>query len=396
MKTIAHLDMDAFFAAVEQRDNPALLGKPVIVGADPKEGKGRGVVATCSYEARAYGIHSAMPISQAYRLCPRGVFVRGRMRVYKEVSQKVFRILYDFTPDIEPVSIDEAFFDLTESFHLHQTPLKACYRIKERIKKELDLNASIGIAPNKMTAKIASDFCKPDGLLEIKPEELMDFLWKLPVERLWGVGKKMQVSLHQMGIKGVRDLANYPEEKLRARFGEQGKKLSELAHGIDTRQVKNIPDEIKSVSHEHTFEIDTKDKGEVYRMLSLLSEKVSRRLRKLRLKGRTITIKIRLDNFQTVTRAKTLSERVNFFEDIYQQARDLFDGFYSQGMKVRLIGIGMSNFHDPYLQDHLFEDKQVVKKEKVHAALDLIKDKFGEQAIYRAGKGKGTYIKTIT
>lgn len=383
-RVIAHIDMDAFFAAVEQRDNPALKGKPVIIGADPKEGKGRGVVSTCSYEARKYGIHSAMPISVAYRKCPHAVYLRGSMRKYKEVSNQIFDILYDFTPEMEPVSVDEAFLDITGSYHFFKTPYKTCQAIKERIKKELNLNASIGIAPNKMIAKIASDFCKPDGLLEICPDKVFEFLWPLPVQKLWGVGAQTQKTLNGMGIQIIEQLAKYPAGQLSKRLGVHGEHLSDLANGIDERDVE-IDDEIKSVSHEHTFEEDTSDLDQVYGILSFLSEKVSRRLRKYEMRGRTVTLKVRLSNFKTVTRAHTLQGRVNFFDDIYKQAKDLFDAFYVEGMAIRLLGVRMSNFDDSYVQESLFESPVDEQREKVHKAVDLIKDKFGEGAIQRAG-----------
>ena len=377
------MDMDAFFAAVEQRDNPALKGQPVIIGADPKDGKGRGVVSTCSYEARKYGVHSAMPISIAYRKCPHGVFLRGSMRKYKQVSDQIFNILYDFTPDMEPVSVDEAFLDITGSYHFYQTPYKTCLAIKERIKKEVNLTASIGIAPVKMVAKIASDFCKPDGLLEILPDKVFDFLWPLPIEKMWGVGKQTEKILNAMGIRTIGELAKYPVEGLSAKLGSHGRHLCDLAKAIDERDVY-VDEEIKSVSHEHTFEEDVSDLKEVYGILSHLSEKVSRRLRKYEMKGKTITLKVRLSDFKTVTRALTFSERINFFDNIYEQAKGLFDAFYEPSMKIRLLGVRMSNFSDPYVQESLFQSTVEEKREKVHKAVDLIKDKFGEGAIHRA------------
>ena len=408
MKTnvIAHLDMDAFFAAVEQRDNPFLKGQPVIIGADPKKGKGRGVVSTCSYEARKFGIHSAMPISIAYRKCPRGIYLPGNMRKYKLASEQIFNILYDFTPDMEPVSVDEAFLDLTGSYHFYKTPYKTCLAIKERIQKEVHLTASIGIAPNKMVAKIASDFSKPDGLLEILPEQLLKFLWPLPIERLWGIGKQTQKTLNLMGIRTIEELAKYPLEKLHKVLGSHGQHLYDLANGIDEREVYT-DDSIKSVSHEHTFDKDVSDQDKIDAILSLLSEKVSRRLRKYGLKGKTLTVKIRLSNFKTVTRAITLIERINFFEEIYKNAKRLFDAYYSDAssdgtpefdrssdlrkerwnkypMKIRLLGVRISNFDDLYVQESLFQNPSSEKKEKIHKAVDAIKDKFGERAIGRA------------
>lgn len=382
-KVIAHLDMDAFFAAVEQRDNPSLKGKPVIIGADPKKGKGRGVVSTCSYEARKYGIHSAMPISVAYRKCPCGVFLPGSMRKYKLASEQIFNIIYDFTPDMEPISVDEAFFDITGSYHFYKTPTKTCLALKERIKREVCLNASIGIAPNKMVAKIASDFSKPDGLLEILPNQLFEFLWPLSIGRLWGVGKQTQKALNAMGIKTIGELAKHSLEDLHGCLGIHGQHLHDLANGVDAREV-HVDDVIKSVSHEHTFDKDVSNQERIDAILSLLSEKVSRRLRKYGLKGKTLTVKIRLSDFKTVTRAYTFTEHINFFDEIYKKAKDLFDAYYNYPMKIRLLGVRIANFDDPYVQESLFQNPSSEKKEKIHKAVDAIKDKFGERAIHRA------------
>lgn len=382
-RVIAHIDMDAFFAAIEQRDNPALLGRPVVVGADPKGGKGRGVVSTCSYEARRYGIHSAMPIFLAYRRCPHAVFLPVDMRTYASVSCGVFKILNDFTPDVEPVSIDEAFLDITGSYHLFGSALDTCRKMKERIRAELRLTASVGIAPTKTIAKIASDHCKPDGLLEITASQVLEFLWPLPIERMWGVGAKMQKELDKFGIKTIGDLARMPEEVLSKRFGAHGRHLYALAHGVDEREV-TTREEIKSVSHEHTFETDTADKRQIYEVLSVLSEKVSRRLRQYGLKGRTVTLKVRLKDFQTFTRDSTLPERTNFFEPIYKTSKMLFDVFHREGSQYRLVGVRVTHFQDPYVREGLFDDPRTERMERVHKAVDKIKDKFGDGMIRRA------------
>ena len=377
------MDMDAFFAAVEQNDNPRLKGKPVVIGADPKEGKGRGVVSTCSYEARKFGIHSAMPISQAYRLCPQAAFLRGSHSRYSEISDQIFRILYDFTPDIEPISIDEAFLDITGTYHFYKTPKDTCQKIRERVHSETGLTASIGIAPVKMVAKIASDLCKPDGLLEIAQEDVLNFLWPLPIEKLWGVGPKTKNFLNQKGIYLIGDLAKVSRERLIDDLGEHGDHLFNLANGIDERDVV-FDEEVKSVGHEHTFEKDTSDKELVNKTLLHLSEKVSRRLRQDELKGRTVTLKVRLKGFKTYTRALTLPESTNFIEDIFMTAQGLFKGLYTQGTFIRLLGVRVTNFKNLYIQENLFEDKGKDRKERVHKAVDNIKDKFGERSIHRA------------
>lgn len=344
-----------------------------------------GVVSTCSYEARVYGVHSAQPISLAYRLCPHAVFLPVDGEKYHKVSEEIFKTLYDFTPDLQPLSIDEAFLDITGSYHLFKTPFVTAQAIKKRILEKVQLTCSIGLAPNKMVAKIASDFCKPNGLLEIKPDKIFEFLWPLPVEKLWGVGPKTKTLLSQLGIRTVGDLAKIPLPDLSARFGQFGKHLYELSHGIDDRSVET-EEEIKSVSHEHTFERDTQNREEIDEVLLYLSEKVSRRLRKNDLKGKTLTVKIRLKGFQTYSRAHTFSGRTNFFEDIYHQAKTIFEEFYKKGTAIRLIGVRLSNFDDPYVRESLFVLPSNEKKEKIHHAVDLIKDKFGETAIHR-GKG---------
>jgi nucleotidyltransferase/DNA polymerase involved in DNA repair len=382
-RIIAHIDMDAFFAAIEQRDNPKLRGKPVVVGADPKAGKGRGVVSTCSYEARKYGIRSAMPISQAWRLCPHAVFLSGNGRKYREASDQVFEILEKFTPDIQPVSIDEAFMDLTGCCHFYGTPHNTALKIKEEIKKNVNLTASIGIAPLKFVAKIASDACKPDGLLEVTQEKLFDFLWPLPIEKLWGVGPKSKLALNGMGINTIGDLAKLSKEELYERFGEHGLHLYCLSNGIDPRGVE-VDDEVKSVSNEHTFETDTDNIEEIEEVLLYLSEKVSRRLRKQDLKGRTLSVKIRLKGFKTYTRAVTLPERTNFADRIYKQSLGLAREFTDKKQQIRLLGVRVSNFEDPYVQESLFRDALSEKNENIHKALDLIKNKFGEKSIHRA------------
>ena len=241
-RCIIHVDMDAFFASVEQRDDPALRGRPVVVGSDPKAGKGRGVVSTCSYEARKYGIHSAMPISIAYKKCPQAVFLPVDMEKYAEASAKIHEILYSFSPDIEPISIDEAFLDITGSYHLFGTPVETCRLIKEKIKKYTGLTASIGLAPTKMAAKIASDLDKPDGLVEVTEEKLLDFLRPLDVRKIWGLGPKCEAELQRLGIQTIGDLARMDPDHLTGTFGKVGLEFWRLANGIDERPVETEPE----------------------------------------------------------------------------------------------------------------------------------------------------------
>lgn len=379
---IAHVDMDAFFAAVEQRDNPALQGRPVIVGADPQDGKGRGVVAACSYEARKFGIHSAMPISFAYGRCPHAVFLRGDMHKYAAVSRQIFKILERFSPDIEPISIDEGFIDLTGSYQLFGSPEETCKKIKATIKQETGLTASIGLAPNKMTAKIASDLKKPDGLVIVKPQDLLQFLHTLPVEKLWGVGKNTLSNLKKFGIQKVGDLAKRDKKQMMDLFGKHGVHLWKLARGIDPRPVR--PSEsVKSIGNERTYIKDETDVKKIESTLMFLSEKVSRRLRKANYKGRTITLKIRFSDFKTFTRAGSLHQPTNFVEDIYRIVLQKAHEFPLGKNPVRLIGVAVSNLAIEEKQPNLFaaEDSDSGKKEKLHTALDEIKDRFGETAI---------------
>lgn len=385
---IVHVDMDAFFASIEQRDQPGCQGKPVIVGADPQGGAGRGVVSACSYEARTFGIHSALPISTAYRLCPHAVFLPVDMEKYIRVSRQVFSILETFTPDIEPISIDEAFLDITRSFHLFGTPVETCRKIKTAVKENIRLNASLGLAPNMMTAKIASDLEKPDGFVIVSPKGLRDFLFPLPVEKLWGIGKKTEETLRPLGVSTVGDLARMDASVLIKLLGKHGGHIWKLANGIDPREVAPAT-ETKSVGNEHTFERDINDRQLLLDTLMALSENVSRRMRKKGLKGKTITLKIRFEDFKTYTRSDTQSVPTNFTEDIYRRAAEKIQTYDFSRRPVRLIGVQVSNLDSTGNQLSLFTpgEEQSGKKEKLHEALDIIKDKFGEKAILHRKPG---------
>jgi len=382
---IVHVDMDAFFAAIEQRDNAALRGKPVVVGSDPKGGKGRGVVSTCSYEARKFGIHSAMPISIAYHKCPHAVFLPVDMEKYSAASAQIHRIFYDFTPDIEPVSIDEAFLDITGSYHLFGTPLETCLSIKSRIKAETGLTASVGLAPTKMAAKIASDLKKPDGMVEVAPEGLLEFLRPLDIRKLWGLGEKSEKIFRDMGINTIGDIARTGPERMQALFGKNGIYFWQLANGIDDRGIETVR-EARSISNEFTFEQDTDDQEKIKSALLALCEKVSDRLRSEMLKGRTITLKIRLQGFLTYTRAYTMDHSTNHLDDIYVKIKGLYDNFDREMKKVRLIGVKVSNLSPANFMDSLFAENGSEKNEKIHKAVDVIKDKYGSGSIYRAGQ----------
>jgi nucleotidyltransferase/DNA polymerase involved in DNA repair len=374
--------MDAFYASIEQRDCPDYKGRPVIVGADPQQGSGRGVVAACSYEARQYGIHSAMPISTAYKKCPHAVYLRGSMHKYMEISRQIFSLLERFTPDVEPISIDEAFLDITHSYHLFGTPRDTCLRIKTVIRDEIELTASIGMAPNKMTAKIASDLEKPDGLVIVGRKDLLDFLHPLPAEKLWGIGKKTLESLRQQGIKTIGDLADRDIQDLAEHFGKAGVHIWKLAQGIDPRDV-HTETGMKSIGHEHTFLEDVSDPKRLEDTLMWLSEKVSRRMRKHNTRGRTVSLKIRLADFSTFTRAVTLDQPTNYVEDLFSNALKKLREFRTSEQSIRLLGIQVSNLEQETPQMNLFSEplNGQKKKEDLHSAIDRIKDRFGDKAI---------------
>lgn len=383
-RVILHVDMDAFFAAVEQRDHPEYRGKPVIVGADPKGGKGRGVVSTCSYEAREYGVHSAMPISQAYKLCPYGIYVYPNGKLYQQVSREIFDIFYEFTDAVEPLSIDEAFLDVTGSQKLFGTGEQIARLIKRRIKEKEGLTASVGVAPNKYLAKIASDLEKPDGLVVVDAQRIAEFLHPLDISRLWGAGKHTQEKLHSMGIHTIGDLAAYPRDVLDAKLGKMGAHFYKLAHGIDERPVV-YGEGVKSVSNEHTFNEDVLDEEALLQTLLRLSEKVGYRLRKKGLKGRTIHLKLRYDNFSTITRNKTLPVNVDSTQKIFDTVQRLFKKNYQTGRRVRLLGVGVSGFGEQAggEQLSLFEGEPAARSE-LDRLQDILADRFGKKIISRA------------
>lgn len=385
-RRIVHVDMDAFFAAIEQRDNPALAGKPVIIGADPKGGRGRGVVSTCSYEARKFGVRSAMPISEAWRRCPRGVFLPPDFRKYEEASGLIRAAFFEFTPDVEQVSIDEAFLDITRSSHLFGGPLETCRRVKARVRELTGLSCSVGLAPTKMAAKIASDLKKPDGLVEVREAGLRAFLAPLDISKLWGLGPKTAELLRGRGINTVGELAAAGPAAL-AGLGAQGPALRALALGEDPREVRE-DGEPKSVGNETTFETDTGDAREIKESLLALADKVSSRLREAGLKGRTITLKLRLEGFETYTRARTLALSTNYADVIAAEALALYAAFDRGRKRVRLLGVKVSGLMPAGERESLFEDEQDGRREKAHKAIEAIREKFGRASIYRAGGKK--------
>lgn len=375
---ILHIDMDAFFAAIEQLDNPDWRAKPLVVGADPLQGKGRGVVSTCSYEARKYGIKSAMPISKAYRLCPHAIYVRPRGGRYSAVSAKIMAILNEFSPDVEPLSIDEAFLDISSSFKLYKTPENTAHCLKKRIFSDTGLTASVGIAPNKFAAKIASDLKKPDGLVVVPSGGVKQFLAGLEISRLWGIGPKTEPKLRQQGIYTIGDLADLPIERLKRLFGNNYLHFWKLANGIDERNVESL-NPAKSMSHETTFSTDCSDETVLQKTLLMLCDQLSRDVRIKHYCGRTITLKIRLSDFSTFSRSKTLSCYTNDTSMLFQCVQELYSQFDRKSMAVRLLGVALSNLESNALQLDLFSGDQTVDK-----VLDLVRDKFGKNAIQRA------------
>jgi DNA polymerase IV len=382
-RTILHVDMDAFYAAVEQRDHPEYRGKPVIVGSDPKQGKGRGIVATCSYEARKFGVHSAQPISQAWRLCPQGIYVLPDMDKYGRVSGRVMDMLLKFTDTLEQVSIDEAFLDVTGSRQLFGDGAEIAKKIKFRIRQELGLTASVGVAANKFIAKVASDLKKPDGLVIVEPGQEKEFLAPLPVGRLWGVGPKTEAGLKRIGLERIGQIADLPHSEITARLGKSGAHLWQLAQGIDDRPVFS-EEGFQSIGHEITFDHDTADPELLHATLLDLAGRVAQRLRTNKARARTITIKFREADFSTFTRRTTLNNPVNTVEAIFPVAQKLMKTLLREGVLVRLIGVYAGNLEIDAGGKQMSFMNPVPKDQKLASALDSIVERFGGKAITRA------------
>ncbi len=374
-RAILHVDMDAFYASVEVLDDPSLKGKPVMVGGTPE---GRGVVAAASYEARAYGVHSAMSAARAVKLCPDGIFLRGRMDRYAEISRSVFSIFRDYTPLVEPLSIDEAFLDVSGCGRLFGSPLDIGHSIKQRIADEVGLVASVGVAANKFLAKLASDLEKPDGFVVIKPGEERDLLAGLSVGKLWGVGKVTEARLKDAGIHKVRDLLAVPRVELIQRFGDTMGHLLELAVGHDTRPV--IPShEVKSIGNETTFAENIADGQQLREILNHLADKVARRLRAEGFLGGTLVLKARYPDFTTHTRSITLPEPTDSDVEIRAQAWHLLDqNLHRKGRALRLIGITAANLtRSGSIQAELFPDPAKQRDRQLDQVLDNVRGRFG-------------------
>jgi DNA polymerase IV len=378
---ILHVDMDAFYASVEERDNPELIGKPVVVGGTAE---GRGVVMAANYVVRQYGVHSGMAAATAQRLCPQAIFLPCRMDHYAQISREIQEILHQFTPLVEPLSLDEAFLDVTGCEGLFGPAAEIGKKIKAEIRRQVRLVASVGVAPNKFLAKIASDLQKPDGFVVVDANQVQAFLDPLPVGRLWGVGKVAGKAFQKLGITTIGQLRQLPENILESHFGKPGRHLWKLAHGIDDRHV--VPErDAKSISHETTFAQDIDDLEVLRVWLLQLTEQVCRRLRRYQLVGHTVHLKIRFASFHTITRSRTLAEPTNITEEIWQAAAELLTRLPAERQAIRLLGMGVSGLEiEPNRQRLLFDGERREKQKKLDEVTDHIYDRFGGDAIKRA------------
>jgi len=373
-RQILHVDMDAFFVSIEESLNPTLRGKSVVVGGNPD---GRGVVSAASYEARKFGIHSGMALSQAKKLCPEAIFLEGDYERYGIVSRKLFKILSRYTPDIEMVSIDEGYLDLTGFQRLYGNVFGAAQRIKEEIKRRLRLNASIGIGANKLIAKVASDCAKPNGILMVLPGYERAFLAPLSIDRLPGVGKSIREKLISYGVRTIGMLAKVEKDLMVRTFGKWGLLLHENASGIDSSPVGGRYSGPKSISRETTFEEDTIDRRLIFSTLFWLVERIAKSLREEKLQTRTITLKLRYSDFSTVTRSMTLQEGTDLDKRIYRYVEELFRKAYTRRGRVRLLGVCLSNFCSPAWQENFLDENNTDKLKSFYKSVDEIRDKYG-------------------
>ena len=371
---ILHADIDSFFASVEQIEHPSYRNQPVIVGADPMNGNGRGVVSTASYEARKFGIRSAMPISKAFSICPNGIFVKPDMSLYSHYSERVMNIFKKYSPSVEQISIDEAFIDVSGVSKLFGDAVSIAQKIRDDVKKETSLTVSVGIASNKACAKIASDINKPDGLTVCPLGMERDFISDLDITRLWGVGKKYADKLRNIGINTIGEIANRRCEEIVSMFGSNGFRIWMLSNGIDGDSVSES-DEIKSISKEYTFQEDTDSAELLTSTIRSMADYVTRDARRHLLRYKTVSIKLRFSDFTTITRSETLSEYSDDYITAKKSAEKLLRANASF-RKIRLIGLSISNFSDD-IQNTLFEDTE--KTYKTDLIIDKLKLKYGEK-----------------
>ncbi len=393
MRTVFHVDMDAFFVSVEELFDPSLKDKPVVVGGQRDE---RGVVAAANYEARKFGVHSAMPLRSAAKLLPAdAVFVDGHPQRYRECSHKVYEVLKDFSPALEMASIDEAYLDMSGTERLHGPPLRAAHNLHAGMKARTELNCSIGIASSRLVAKVASDQAKRNGVLHVLPGCEAAFLAPLDVRKIPGVGKVTEQNLHAMGILKVGDLAKLDDALLEERFGKWGLALAGKARGEDAggwfdTEIGEETD-AKSISHEHTFNDDTAELQQLESTLTRLSEMVGRRLRENHRYARTIQLKLRYQDFSTITRAHTLGAATQLDTEIIEQVRALFRRNWQSGRKVRLLGVQASSLEIAEGQIELLDSDRHQRWKQALSAADRLRDKFGESAISLAGGMRGGF-----
>ncbi len=389
---IFHVDMDAFFVSVEELFDPSLKGKPVVVGGQRNE---RGVVSAASYEARKFGIHSAMPLRTAAKLCPQAIFVNGHLDRYRQASQQVYGVLNSFSPLVEMASIDEAYLDMTGTDRLHGPPLRAAHALHQRMKKDTQLNCSIGIGTSRLVAKIASAKAKPHGILWALPGHEARLLAPLDVRDIPGVGKVTEQNLHALGIRQVGDIARFDESFLTERFGKWGLALAGKARGedaggwFDTEVAADT--DAKSISHEHTYNEDTSDPERLESTLIRLSEMVGRRLREADLHARTLQLKLRFKDFTTITRAHTLSAPTQLDTEIFENIRTLFRKNWKAGREVRLLGVHASSFEAATTQGDLIEGNRRQRWQQALSAADHLRDKFGDSTVTLASGMKSAF-----
>ncbi|HWX92352.1 MAG TPA: DNA polymerase IV [Terriglobales bacterium] len=391
-KTIFHVDMDAFFVSVEELFDPSLRGKPVVVGGQRHE---RGVVSAASYAARKFGVHSAMPLRTAAKLCPQAIFVSGHPERYREYSAKAYGVLNTFSPQVEMASIDEAYLDMTGTERLHGPPLRAAHTLHTKMKAETQLNCSIGIGASRLIAKVSSAKAKPNGVLWVVPGQEATFLAPLDVRDIPGVGKVMEQSLHALGIQQVGDLAKLEEDVLEERFGKWGLALAGKSRGedaggwFDTEVGEDTGP--KSISHEHTFNEDTASQEQLESTLMRLSEMVARRLREHGLHARTVQLKLRYKDFTTITRAHSLAAPTQLDTEVFAQIRILFRKHWNNGAEVRLLGVHVSSFEEGPGQADLLDGERQQRWKQALAAADKLRDKYGESSVGLAGGMRGGF-----
>ena len=392
LRTIFHVDMDAFFVSVEELFDPSLKGKAVVVGGQRHE---RGVVSAASYEARKFGVHSAMPLRTAAKMCPHAIFVDGHPERYRERSERVHEVLCSFSPQVEMASIDEAYVDMTGTERLHGPALRAAHRLHEKMKSETQLNCSIGIGISRLIAKVGSAKAKPNGVLWVVPGQEAKFLAPLDVRDIPGVGKVTEKNLHELGIRQVGDLAKFDDSFLEQHFGKWGLALAGKARGedaggwFDTEVGEDVG--AKSISHEHTYNEDTADAEQMESTLMRLSEMVGRRLREANFHARTLQLKLRYKDFTTITRAHTLPDPTQLDTEIFEQIRLLFRKNWKQGAQVRLLGVHASGFQSEGAQGDLLEGDRRERWQKAMSAADKLRDRFGESSVSLATGMKGTF-----